>query len=180
MDLTKKIIAAVRDDDDFEEALTTGVDTIFFLSPDIMELEYIAKKAHEKKKTLFLHIDLTLGLGKDQSGIEYARNAGIDGIISTRANLIKAARECGMKTVQRFFAVDSQSINTTVETLKSSKADMVEVMPGLVPKVIEKLKTRIAIPIIAGGLIETKEEVATVLKSGCFAVSTGAKNLWNE
>ncbi|MGN1059580.1 MAG: glycerol-3-phosphate responsive antiterminator [Clostridia bacterium] len=179
MNNRKRIIAAVRDDDEFETALLSGADTVFFLYPDIAELTYAAQKAHKRGKRILIHIDLTTGLGKDKSGIEFAKNAGIDGIISTRASLIKAAKECGMQTVQRFFIVDSKSIDTTVETLKSSKADMIEVMPGIAPKIIQKLRQRTDTPIIAGGLIESKEEIEAAISSGAYAISTGCTALWD-
>lgn len=174
--LKGKIISAVRTDEEFERALNSKTDTIFFLNPDIFELKYVSAKAHEKGKKIFIHIDLTLGLGKDKSGIEYAKALGVDGIISTRANLIKIAKELDLKTVQRFFIVDSHSIDTTIGTIKS---DMIEIMPGVVPKVIKKLKETIDIPIIAGGLIETKEEVNSAIAHGAYAISTGNEQLWD-
>ena len=44
-------------------------------------------------------------------------------------------------------------------------------------QVQEALKN-IGIPVIAGGLIETKAEITTALSSGAVAVSTGKKELW--
>ncbi len=173
------VIAAVKDMAGFEAAMKSSVDTVFFLYPDIAQLSDIIQTAHEKSKKLFIHIDLTSGLGKDKSGIEFAKNAGVDGIISTRANLIRAAKDCGLKTVQRFFIVDSRSVDTTVETLRVSKADLIEVMPGIAPKIIKKLKSRVDVPIIAGGLIELEEEVAEAVSAGAAAVSTGQIKLWN-
>ncbi|MFQ8953550.1 MAG: glycerol-3-phosphate responsive antiterminator [Oscillospiraceae bacterium] len=35
-------------------------------------------------------------------------------------------------------------------------------------------------PVIAGGLIETKQEVTAALSANAIAVSTGKKELWNE
>lgn len=52
---------------------------------------------------------------------------------------------------------------------------MIEIMPGTLDKVIKKLKNEINIPIIAGGLIETQEEIKASLESGASAVSTGKK-----
>jgi len=179
MQTTSPVIAAVRTDEEFEAAILSPADTIFFLYPDIMELTYIARKAHGRNKQIFIHIDLTTGLGKDQSGLEFAKNARIDGIISTRASMIKLAKKCGLQTVQRFFIVDSRSIDTTVETIRDSKADMVEIMPGIALKSIEKLKARIQPPIIAGGLIETEQEVTLALQSGASAISTGQASLWD-
>ncbi len=175
-----KIIAAVQTDEDFEIALKSNVKTIFFLSGDIMELKYLAQKAHKHEKKLFIHLDLTTGLGKDKSGIEFAKLAGIDGILSTRTNLIKAARECGLDTVQRFFIVDSHSIDTTIESLKASKSDMIEVMPGVAPKIIKRLKSRTDATIIVGGLIDEMDEVKIAIESGACAISTSDKNLWDE
>ena len=175
-----KIIAAVQTDEDFEIALKSNVKTIFCLSVDIMELKYLVQKAHKHEKKLFIHLDLTTGLGKDKSGIEFAKLAGIDGILSTRTNLIKAARECGLDTVQRFFIVDSHSIDTTLESLKASKSDMIEVMPGVAPKIIKRLKSRTDVTIIAGGLIDEMDEVKIAIESGACAISTSDKNLWNE
>ena len=65
-----------------------------------------------------------------------------------------------------------------VDSQKNSHADMVEIMPGVVGKVIAALKECISVPVIAGGLIETREEVDAALASGAAAVSTGKAELW--
>ena len=177
---TGSVIAAVRTDDEFEKTLNSKVEAVFDLSPDLMTISKKVKKAHDVGKKFFVHMDLATGIGKDKSGILFVKNAGIDGVISTRVNIIKAARECGVFTVQRFFIVDSQSVATTVESVKASKADMIEIMPGVLTKAIGKLRKLVNVPIIAGGLIETIDEIEDVVKSGATAVSTGKKELWGE
>ncbi|MBQ8525809.1 MAG: glycerol-3-phosphate responsive antiterminator [Clostridia bacterium] len=174
----KKVIAAVRSEEEFSQALDAPVDIVFHLMPNIITLKKDADAAHAKGKKMFIHIDFAEGVGKDRYGILYTKAAGVDGIISTRVNIIRLAREAGVFTVQRFFIVDSRSVDTTVESLKSSKADMIEVMPGVVPKVIENLRSRVSVPIIAGGLIETEEEISSALAIGAAAVSTGRTELW--
>lgn len=180
MDILKNesIIAAVRTEAEFEVVLKSKANIIFDLSPDIMTIIHRVKAAHERKKKLFIHIDLAAGIGKDKSGIAFVKKVGVDGIISTRVNIIKTARELGMFTVQRFFIVDSHSVDTTVESVKASKTDMVEVMPGIAVKAIEKLKNVLNVPIIAGGLIENKNEIKKAIEAGASAVSTGKKELW--
>lgn len=177
---TEKVIAAVRTDEQFCDALCCDINLIFDLSPNINKLKDRADAAHQHGKKLYIHIDLAEGIGKDRYGIEFIKGFGIDGIISTRVNIIKFAREAGFNTVQRFFAVDSQSVETCVETIKASKPDMIEIMPAVMPKVITYLKSKTNMPIIAGGLISDRQEVATALKSGAWAVSTGKKELWGE
>lgn len=174
-----RIIAAVRNEDDFDRALSSSADIIFELAPNIITLGYEVKKAHEHNKKLYIHIDLAEGIAGDKYGILYVKDLGADGIISTRTNMIKTAHNAGLDTVQRFFVVDSHFLDTTLETVKASKANMIEIMPGTVGKVIRRLKDRLGIPIIAGGLVETREEIDSAFENGAAAVSTGACELWN-
>ena len=174
------IIAAVRNERDMEKALPSGVGMIFYLSPNILTMDETVDAVHEAGKKIFLHMDLAEGIGKDKSGIEYVKQKGVDGIISTRVSIIKAAREAGLFTVQRFFIVDSQSVSTTLEGIKASKPDMIEIMPGIATKVIADLKGKLNIPIIAGGMIESRMEVRDALQSGATAVSTSRRELWGK
>jgi len=174
------IIAAVRTERELELAIQSGATTIFYLSPNILTLEQVVKDVHAAEKKIFLHMDLAEGIGKDKAGLLYVKQHGVDGIISTRVNIIKAAREAGLFTVQRFFIVDSQSVNTTLEGIRASKPDMIEIMPGTVTKVIADLKNKLNIPIIAGGMIESRLEARDALQSGATAVSTSKRELWGR
>ncbi len=181
MDFIEKnsIIAASKSDVAFEAALNSKVKVVFDLNPDLLTLSEKVKKAHSKGLKIFIHLDLAAGIGKDKSGILFAKTAGVDGIISTRVNIIRMAREVGLFTVQRFFIIDSHSIETTSDAIKSSKPDMVEIMPGISPKIISTLKNMLDVPIIAAGLINMKEEVTAAFENGATAVSTGKKELWD-
>lgn len=173
-----KIIAAARSEAEVRAAAESGVEMIFMLAPNILELRAQADFAHKAGKKFFIHLDLAEGIGKDEFGIEYAKEQGVDGIISTRTNVIKLAKKAGLFTVQRFFILDSQSVDTTIETAKASKADMIEIMPGVVSKVIRKLKGEVAVPIVAGGLIETADEINDAISAGAAAISSGKKEFW--
>lgn len=178
--MRNKVIAAIRTKDELIFASSSDVKIIFDLNPNILTIKENLEIAHKYSKKYFIHIDLAEGIGKDKSGIEYLKQLGVDGIISTRTAIVKAARELGVFTVQRFFIVDSHSIETTVESIKASKPQMIEIMPGSVLKVISRLKETLDIPIIAGGLIETEEEAIKIIQSGASAVSTGKTVLWNK
>ena len=176
----KIIIAADSNERDMDNALESAVSTIFDLSPNILTLEETVNNVHKAEKKIFLHMDLAEGIGRDKTGLQYVKQKGVDGIISTRVNIIKAAREVGLFTVQRFFIVDSQSVNTTLEGIKASKPDMIEIMPGIATKVIMDLKTKLNIPIIAGGMIESRMEIRDAFQSGATAVSTSKRELWGR
>lgn len=181
MDFSKcAVIAAVRSESELDAALCSKVQMIFDLCPSILTLGKVIEKAHASGKKLLIHLDLAEGIGKDKCGIEYAKIMGVDGIISTRVNIIRSAKELGLFTVQRFFIVDSHSIRTTLDSLRTSKADMIEIMPGVVYKVIKELCSLTGVPIIAGGIIDSRDEVEKALASGASAISTGKKELWEE
>ena len=54
---------------------------------------------------------------------------------------------------------------------------MIEIMPGVIGKIIKRFSMG-TIPVIAGGLIETKNEVTDAIRQGAIAVSTGNQKLW--
>ncbi len=170
------IISAVHEAQ-FSAALASPVDIIFLLEGDVMSVGEKIADAHEHGKAVFVHIDLMKGIGKDKCGVEFLAKCGVDGIISTRASLIKTAKEIGIMTVQRYFALDSQGLESIKEMIVCAKPDFVEIMPGVIEKVIKKFANA-EIPVIAGGLLETKAEVTAALSSGALAVSTGKKELW--
>ncbi len=173
-----KIIAAVSNTETLKLASGSSAEKIFYLAPNINTLAGVADALHRKNKKLYIHMDMAEGLGKDKFGIKFVKDLGVDGIISTRANIIKSAKDVGLFTVQRFFAIDAHSIETIVETAKNTKPDMIEIMPGIATKVISKIKNKVNIPIIAGGLIETAEEISVAIYSGASAVSTSKCELW--
>lgn len=172
------VIAAVRDHL-FDKALQSPVDVIFLLGCDILTIRQRVDAAKQAGKAIFVHIDLAEGIGKDKSGMRFLAQCGVDGILSTKSNLIRQARELGLITVQRFFAYDSHGIDGILDVLGSTRPDIFEIMPGVIGKIINRF-SNCGIPMIAGGLIETKQELTSALKQGAYAVSTGSEALWYE
>ena len=109
--------------------------------------------------------------------MEFIARCGADGIISTKATLIKNAKESGLLTVQRFFVYDTQGVDNIRSMLCNSSPDVMELMPGVIGKVIQRFSAT-RVPLIAGGLIETKAEATSALSAGAYAVSTGKRELW--
>ena len=170
------VIAAVQDGA-FEAALASPAEVIFCLRANLLTVAEQVKAAHAAGKSLLVHLDLADGIGKDKVGIAYLASIGVDGVISTRTQLVKQAVECGLVGVQRFFALDSKGVESMAETLAGAAPDLIEIMPGIAGKVIERFAAG-RIPVIAGGLIDTKKEVTAALDHGALAVSTGCAELW--
>lgn len=170
------VIAAIRDDR-WEAALHSPAQVLFYLSADLTTVRRRITQAHEAGKILLIHMDLADGIGKDRSGLRYLAQHGVDGIISTKAQLIRTARDMGLVTVQRFFALDSKGMESIEETLRAGTPHLMEIMPGVIGKAIRRFRS-FGIPVIAGGLVETKTEVTEAISCGATAVSTGAEPLW--
>jgi glycerol uptake operon antiterminator len=81
--------------------------------------------------------------------------------------------------VLRLFIIDSHSLVTGIKNVLETCPDAVEVMPGIAIKLVERIKDKINVPIIAGGLISTKEDIIEALSKGVLAVSTSSEELWN-
>jgi glycerol uptake operon antiterminator len=171
------IIAAIKDKDGIS-ASEIPSDVIFDLGANVMSIKTVISEAHSVGKTVFVHIDLAEGIGKDKYGIEFLKSVGADGIISTKSSLLRYARELSMLTVKRIFLLDSQGVESAITEMKDGSADLVEIMPGIMPKMIARFSSY-GVPIIAGGLIETKAEITAALSSGAVAISTGKKVLWD-
>lgn len=173
------VIPAVRQMKDFEKALDTKYKWVILLTTRLAQLKSLVAYAKRKNKQVIVHIDLVQGLAADEYGVEFiAREIKPDGIISTRGTVIEQAKRHKLLAIQRLFLLDSLSLDSNVKLTGRTKADYIEVLPGMVPKVIKEIKKQTDIPIIAGGLITSQAEIEQSIEAGAIAVSTSSKELW--
>lgn len=177
--LERTPVIAATDRVGWQSAVLSDAEVLFHLGADIITVSDDIKAAKQNSKFVFIHIDLADGIGKDKAGIHWLKTLGADGIISTRTQLIRAAHDSGLLAVQRFFILDSKGMHSIFETIENTCPDLIEIMPGVIPKALKAVAAH-KIPVIAGGLIETKQEVTAALSADAIAVSTGKKELWNE
>lgn len=174
------IIAAVRHRGDIPAAANSPVEMVFLLCGELLNVREDIEKLHEAGKLVLVHMDLLGGIGRDSAAVDFLTEfAKPDGIISTRSQVIRRAKERNLLTIQRFFLLDSQSADMTAETAASSRPDMAEIMPGICPRVLQNLACRMKTPMIAGGMIEKKEDILAALKAGAKGVSTSRVSLWS-
>ncbi len=175
---SERVVAAVKDTDGLERALKSRCHIVFVLHGDIVHIADFVSRIKCANKTVLVHIDLIDGLSSRDVAVDYiAKNTKADGIISTRPNIIKCAKTFNLLTVQRFFVLDSMALDNIGKQL-SNTADAIEILPGIIPKIIKVLAGCIEKPIIAGGLIADSEDVRSVLNAGASAVSSSNSSLW--
>ncbi len=173
------VIAAVRNDEELEKSALSPVKIVFVLYGSILTLPRICSRLHEAKKTVFVHADMIEGLRGDMAGIEFLnRFASPSGIVSTRPNIIKFAKQLHLQTILRVFLLDSLSLQSGIKNILETNPDAVEIMPGIACRLINEMERRITVPVIAGGLIINKDQVMESLSYGALAISTSKEDLW--
>lgn len=173
------IIAAIKDDDGLKKCISCDSQVVFVLYGDIISIPDIVMKIKEAGKIAMVHADLISGLGSKEIAIDFLKkNTLADGIITTKPNLIKRAKELHLYTILRLFLIDSMAYENIERQVKAAKPDVIEVLPALMPKIVSKVCKLSPTPVIAGGLISEKEDIMNLLQAGVISVSSTNDKIW--
>lgn len=171
------VIAAVKNEEGLNRAIESECAAVFILYGTLLDVGRLVERVKEAGKLAFVHIDLIEGLTTRDIAVDFLEETTrVDGVISTRPNLIHRAKMLGLITIQRFFLIDSLSFDSVLR--QSSYADVVDILPGTMPRVIERLCSQIRQPLIASGLLQDKQDIMGALSAGALAVSTTREELW--
>lgn len=175
----QRLIPVSKNKRQYDLFLKSSYEYGVYLDTDLLHLKPISKLAKEHEKKILIHTDLIQGLKNDEYSIEYiCQEIKPYGIISTRPSVIAKAKKRGLMTIQRIFLLDSQALEKSYAIAQKTQADYLEILPGVIPGFIKKIANDIKIPILAGGLVTTKEEVNCALHAGAQAVTTSHVALW--
>lgn len=173
------IIAAVKNMEGLERCLTSDIRVVFILFGDICTIADIVQKIKDAGKIAMIHLDLIGGLSGKEVALDFIReHTEADGIITTKNTLIKYAKQLGLYTVLRYFVMDSMALSNIEKQAGSIQPDVIEILPGIMPKIIKKVNGISKVPVIAGGLISDREDVMTALNSGAIAISATSCDVW--
>ncbi len=175
----KPYIAGIKDDKGLQNVIKSDCEIVFVLYGDVMNIIGIVKKLKEHGKMVFINVDLIDGFSNKDIVVDYLKqNSETDGILSSKASMIKSAKAQGLFTIHRFFLIDSFSYTNLEKQVAISKPDCLEIMPGCMPKVIGWVVDEVKIPVIAGGLVCDREDAEAALKAGAKAVSSTNPIVW--
>ena len=178
--LDSPVIAAVKDEAGLDAALQSECGAVFLLFGSAAEVGRLVRRTRDAGKLAIVHIDLVEGLSCREAAVDtLAALCRPDGIISTRPPLVRRARHLGFLTVQRVFMLDSLALKTLTGQLNVGKPDFIEILPGIIPRVIGEVAAATSTPVIAGGLIRYKDEVMAAMWAGAAAVSTSSPPVWD-
>jgi len=174
------IIMAIKDEAGLKACLNIQDATVVFvLYGEVATIADITEQLKAAGKQVMVHMDLITGLSAREEAVDFiAKYTKADGIISTRFEQIKRGKQLDLSTIFRIFVIDSKAISNLNRHI-GDYADIVEILPGLMPKIIRRMKKQLNVPVIAGGLIADKEDVIQALDAGAVAISTTNESVWN-
>ena len=173
------LIAAAKNDEGLERALRSDCAAVFLLYGDICTVPRLTDRVAQAGKTAFVHADLIDGLAARDVAADYIRRATrAQGIISTKPPVIRRARELGLCAVQRFFVIASMALENLRRQLEHTRPDVIEILPGVMPKILRRIAAFTRIPLIAGGLFGGKEDILAALGAGAAAISSTNPDIW--
>jgi len=176
---TKPCIAGIKDDAGLSSVLSSECKIVFVLYGDILTIASIVAKLKDHGKLVFINVDLVDGFSNKDVVVRFLKqNTQTDGILSSKASIIKAAKAQGLFTIHRLFLIDSFSYSNLAKQVDLSQPDCVEIMPGCMPKVIGWVVDQVSIPVIAGGLVCDREDAEAAIKAGAAAVSSTNPVVW--
>lgn len=173
------VITAVKDDSGLEHALEKECSIVFILYGNVCSISRIVEKVKSHDKLAIVHVDLIMGLSSKEVAVDYIKeNTRADGIISTKPGLVKRAMELGLIGGQRTFLIDSIALENTRKQLAAFQPDFMEILPGMMPKILKQVREITPVLLVAGGLLSDKQDIMAAFQAGVDAVSTTKEDLW--
>lgn len=174
------VIPALKNNDNLKEAIESSSEIVFLIMANLMNVKDIVTELKKAGKLVFVHVDMVEGLSASNYGVEYLiKTIEPDGIITTKHNMVTFARKNNIAVIQRYFILDSFSFKNTISHIRENKPDAIEILPGLMPKIIKRICKLVNVPVITGGLIVDKEDIMNALKAGAEGISTTKMELWS-
>ena len=173
------VITAVKDESGLEHAMGKDCAIVFILYGTVCNIPKIVEKVKLHKKLAIVHVDLIMGLSSKEVAVDFIKeNTRADGIISTKPGLVKRAMELGLIGGQRAFLIDSIALENVRKQLVSFRPDFMEIMPGMMPKILRQIRDTSSVLLVAGGLLSDKQDIMAAFQAGVDAVSTTKEDLW--
>jgi glycerol uptake operon antiterminator len=173
------VVPAVRGPDSALEAALAGEHAaIFVLGGDIFKV--IGRvRSQSRRPQIYVNVDLVGGIAADASGLRFLAGR-VEGIISTHRHVIELSKASGLITIQRLFAIDSGAVERGLKLIRRAEPEFVEILPALAYlEIADRYSAVLDVPVLAGGLLKSPEDITAILEAGAVGVSTSHQGLWN-
>ncbi|MGQ7790308.1 glycerol-3-phosphate responsive antiterminator [Shigella flexneri] len=173
------MIAAVKDNASLQLAIDSECQFISVLYGNICTISNIVKKIKNAGKYAFIHVDLLEGASNKEVVIQFLKLVTeADGIISTKASMLKAARAEVFSVFITCLLLIRFRFTTLISKLRNRIRIVLRSLPGCMPKVLGWVTEKIRQPLIAGGLVCDEEDARNAINAGVVALSTTNTGVW--
>jgi glycerol uptake operon antiterminator len=159
---------------------TPQVTAVLLRHCNLFELAGLLERARQHKLATYVNIDSIDGIHPDSAGLRYlAQRLCITGVVSNHPRVLAIGKGFGLETIQRIFALDSTGLEAALESVDPPCIDLLDISPALVvPYIMAQFRALLPKPFIASGLIQTTEQVSTLLRAGARSVVVARNDLW--
>lgn len=179
----------------YDAAHERQVRALFLRHCNLFELIDLVEQARQRGIATYVNIDHIDGIHPDSAGIRYlAEMMHVQGILSNNPRVLALGKNLGLETIQRIFALDSTGLDAALESVDVTQIDLLDISPALVvPYIAQTIKERFMVdggdksppsmrrfrPFLASGLIQTSQQVASVLQAGAAGIIVTRDELWH-
>ena len=173
------VIASIKDEDGLRSVLRAPCPVVFVLFGSVMTIHSIVASLKSAGKMVFVDVDLLDGFSSKPVTVDFLKaHTQVEGVLSSKSIMVKAAKTAGLLAIHRLFLVDSFSYNNVSKQVKISEPDAIMILPGCMPRVISWVCDETELPLIAGGLVCDKDDVMGALGAGATAVASSNRGVW--
>ncbi|MFB7496431.1 glycerol-3-phosphate responsive antiterminator [Streptomyces sp. NPDC056161] len=173
------VVASVVGTQLLRQFLTAPARMCIVASLAVGQLPQVVPALGRAGKTVFVNVDSSPGLAQDRGALEFIKDMGAHGVVSTRLSLIEKGRPLGLLTMMKVFVTDRSNLRRSTDAISRGAPDLVEVMPA---PIIARMSTQAKLamsPSVAAGFVETPADVALALALGSVAAATSDPRLWH-
>ena len=172
------IIAAVRDEAGLDACLASDVRMVFTLFGDVCSIPR-SSTIRAANKFAVVHLDRVTGLASKRSpSISSGRVRGPTASSPRIRTSSNTPKSLGLFTALRAFLIDSIALDNLVAAGRI-RPDALDILPGLMPPMIRRVREQTGLPVLTGGLITQKAEILQALEAGALAISTTDPAVWS-
>jgi len=176
----RHIIAGVRNEEALAIAARSPVGLTYLLFGNTLNIADLIATLRDHGKVVLVNLDLIAGLSRDSCNVDYLAQRGAAGIVSTHQEILRTAKNRGLITVLRTFALDSYAVEAGLRAIQNCQPHAVEILPAVAaPRVAVRIRqAHPGLRIIGGGLVASLKEVEWLLSEGIDAVSVSDPQFW--
>ncbi|MCQ8190073.1 glycerol-3-phosphate responsive antiterminator [Streptomyces rugosispiralis] len=173
------VVASVIGTQPLRQFLTAPAKVCILASFTVGQLPKVVPALVRAGKTVFVNVDSSPGLAQDRGALEFIKNMGVHGVVSTRLSLIEKGRPLGLLTMMKVFVTDRSNLPRSTDAISRGAPDLVEIMPAPIIARMSERAQRAMSPSVAAGFVETPADVALALALGSVAAATSDPRLWH-